>query len=41
MHRGRNDDVCGTAGRRQPGTLAVLVELAFIALQMSLLMNID
>ena len=41
VHGGRNDDVCGAAGRRQPETLAVLVKLDFAALQTSLSMNID
>lgn len=41
VHGGRNDDVCGTAGRRQPEMLTVLVKLVFVALQISLLMNID
>lgn len=41
VHRGRNDDVCGTAGRRQPETLTVFVKLDFVALQASLLVNID
>lgn len=41
MHGGRNDDVCGAAGRRQPETLKFVVKLDFVALQTSLLANAD
>lgn len=41
VHGGRNDDVCSAAGRRQPEMLTVLVELDFVALQTSVLVNID
>lgn len=41
VHGGRNDDVCGAAGRRQPETLKFVVKLDFVALQTSLLANAD